>query len=144
MTNEELIQILIDEANSLAEKGNDLLKLSRKVNPSFEKDLYLDDEEKDQNIVDQLYDRVLMFIEWRGEVTAKDITERFTLPVGYPSYEDKTMFAHIILNYLKELEYLECDEGAKEHLWSITETGIERSKLQRLLEKNPWWEELYF
>jgi hypothetical protein len=144
MTNEELIKTLIDEANSLAEKGNDLLKLSRKINPLCEKDPYLNDDEKDKNIINQLYDRVLMYVEWKGEVTAKDITERFDLPTGYPSYEDKTMFAHIILNYLKDSKYLKCDEAAKEHLWSITEDGIERSKFQRLLENNPWWEELYF
>jgi hypothetical protein len=144
MTNEELIKTLIDEANSLAEKGNDLLKLSRKINPLREKDPYLNDDEKDKNIIDQLYDRVLMYVEWKGEVTAKDITERFDLPTGYPSYEDKTMFAHIILNYLKDLKFLKCDEADKEHLWSITEAGTERSKFQRLLESNPWWEELYF
>jgi hypothetical protein len=85
-----------------------------------------------------------MFIEWNDEVTAKDITERFDLPTGYPSYEDKTMFAHIILNYLRDMKYLKCDETAKEHLWSMTETGIERSKFQRLLENNPGWDELYF
>jgi hypothetical protein len=106
MTNEELVNKLIDEANALAEKGNDLLKLSRKINPLFEKDPYLNDDEKDRNMVDQLYDRVLMYIEWSGEVTAKIITERFDLPTGYPSYEDKTMFAHIILNYLKRKKNL--------------------------------------
>jgi hypothetical protein len=144
MTNEELVNKLIDEANALAEKGNDLLQLSRKINPLFEKDPYLNDDEKDRNIVDQLNDRVLMYIEWCGEVTAKDITERFDLPTGYPSYEDKTMFAHIILNYLKDLKYLRCDETAKEHLWSITESGVEKAKFQRLIENHPYWEELYF
>jgi hypothetical protein len=144
MTNEELVNTLIKEANALAEKANDLLILSRKINPLFEKDPYLNDDEKDRNTVDELYNRVLMFIEWNGEVTAKDITERFDLPTGYPSYEDKTMFAHIILNYLRDLKYLKCDEAAKEHLWTITETGIERSKFQRLLENNPYWDDLYF
>ena len=38
MTNEELVNTLIDEANALAKKANDLLKLSRKINPLFEKD----------------------------------------------------------------------------------------------------------
>ena len=144
MTNEELINVLIDEANALAEKGNDLLKQSRKINPLFEKDHYLNDDEKDKNTIDQLYDRVLMYIEWTGEVTAKDITERFDLPMGYPSYEDKTMFAHIILNHLQGLKYLHCNEVGKEHVWSITESGVERSQFQRLLENNPWWGELYF
>lgn len=144
MTNEELIKVLIYEANALAEKGNDFLKLSRKINPLFEKDAYLNNDEKDKNSIDQLYDRVLMYIEWTGEVTAKDITERFDLPTGYPSYEDKTMFAHIILNHLQGLNYLHCNEAGKEHVWAITESGIERSQFQRLLENNPWWEELYF
>jgi len=144
MTNEELVNTLIKEANALAEKANDLLILSRKINPLFEKDPYLNDDEKDRNTVDELYNRVLMFIEWNDEVTAKDITERFDLPTGYPSYEDKTMFAHIILNYLRDMKYLKCDEAAKEHLWSITEAGIERSKFQRLLENNPYWDNLYF
>jgi hypothetical protein len=144
MTNEELIETLINEANALAEKGNDLLKLSRKINPLFERDPYLNDDGKDKNVIDQLYDRVLMFVEWTGDVTAKDVSERFDLPTGYPSYEDKTMFAHIILNYLKDMKYLRCDETAKEHLWSITESGVERAKFQRLLENNPWWGELYF
>jgi hypothetical protein len=144
MTNEELINTLIKEANALAEKANDLLMLSRKINPAFEKDVYFDDVEKDKNMVDQLYDRILMYIEWSGEVSAKDITERFDLPTGYPSYEDKTMFAHIILNHLQSLKYLRCDEGYKEHLWSITESGAERSKFQRLVEKHPGWDELPF
>jgi hypothetical protein len=144
MTNEELIKVLIDEANALVEKGNNLLQLSRKINPLFEKDPYLNDSEKDKSAIDQLYDRVLMYIEWMDEVTAKDITERFDLPTGYPSYEDQTMFAHIILNHLQRLKYLQCNESGKEHVWSITESGIERSKFQRVLENNPWWEELYF
>ena len=144
MTNEELINTLINEANALAEKGNDLLKLSRKINPLFEKDPYLNDDEKDKNTIDQLYDRVLMYIEWTGEVTARDITERFDLPTGYPSYEDKTMFAHIILNHLQGRKYLHCNEAGKEHVWSITESGVERSQFQRLLDNNPWWGELYF
>ena len=144
MTNEELVNTLINEANALAKKANDLLKLSRKINPLFEKDPYLNDDEKDRNTVDQLYDRVLMYIEYSDKVTAKDITERFNLPTGYPSYEDKTMFAHIILNHLQGLEYLLCDESGKEHVWSITESGVKESQFQRLLENNPWWDELYF
>jgi len=144
MTNEELVNKLIKEANTLADKANDLLILSREINPLFERDPYLNDDEKDRNTVDQLYDRVLMFIEWTGEVTAKDITERFDLPKGYPSYEDKTMFAHIILNYLKDLKYLRCDETAKEHLWSLTESGVERAKWERVRENNPYWDDLYF
>jgi len=144
MTNEELINKLIEEANALAEKGNVLLQLSRKINPLFEKDAYINHDASDKKIVDHLFDRVLMYIEWRDEVTAKEITERFDLPTGYPSYEDKTMFAHIILNYLKDLGYLRCDETSKEHLWSITEIGIETSKLLRLVDNNPGWDELYF
>ena len=144
MTNEELINKLIEEANALAEKGNVLLQLSRKINPLFEKDAYINHDASDKKMVDQLYDRVLMYIEWRDEVTAKEITERFDLPTGYPSYEDKTMFAHIILNYLKDLKYLRCDETSKEHLWSITEQGEEKSKILRLVDNNPWWDELYF
>jgi hypothetical protein len=144
MTNEELVNKLIGEANALADKANDILMLSREINPLFEKDLYRNDDEKDRNTVDQLYDRVLMFIEWTGEVTAKDITERFDLPTGYPSYEDKTMFAHIILNYLRDIKYLRCDGTAKEHLWSITERGVEKSKFLRLVENNPYWDDLYF
>ncbi len=144
MTNEELVNKLIGEANALADKANDLLMLSREINPLFEKDPYLNDDEKDRNMIDHLNDRVLMFIEWTGEVTAKDITERFNLPTGYPSYEDKTMFAHIMLNYLKDLKYLRCNETAKEHLWSITESGVERAKWERVRENNPYWDDLYF
>jgi len=144
MTNEELIIKLLEEANALANKGNVLLELSRNINPLFEKDTYINDDESDKEMVNQLYDRVLMYIEWRDEVTAKEITERFDLPTGYPSYEDKTMFAHIILNYLKDLKYLRCDETSKEHLWSITEQGEEKSKILRLVDNNPWWDELYF
>ena len=144
MTNEELIETLINEANALAEKGNDLLKLSRKINPLFERDPYRDDDEKDRNVVDQIYDRVLMYTEHMEKVTAKEITERFDLPTGYPSYEDKTMFAHVILNHLKTLKYLHCDETGKEHVWFITKSGVDRSQFQRLIENNPWWGELDF
>ena len=62
MTNEELVNKLIGEANALADKANDILMLSREINPLFEKDLYRNDDEKDRNTVNQLYDRVLMFI----------------------------------------------------------------------------------
>jgi hypothetical protein len=94
MTNEELISKLLEEANALANKGNVLLELSRKINPLFEKDSYLNDIASDKEMFNQLRHRVLTYIEWRDEVTAKEITERFDLPTGYPSYEDKTMFTH--------------------------------------------------
>ena len=144
MKNDELIEKLIEEANELAKKGNVLLDLSRQINPLFEKDSYINDDQKDKDTVDQLCNRVLMFIEWAGEVTAKEITERFDLPTGYPSFENKTMFAHVILNHLKSFEYLYCDETAKEHLWSITKKGLKQSKILNIYENNPSWDKLYF
>jgi Zn-dependent oligopeptidase len=144
MTNEELVQSLIEEANALAERGNKLLNLSRQMNSSFNMNLYIDDDEKDKNQIDKLYDRVLMYVEWVESVTAKEITERFDLPTGYPSYEDRTMFAHIILHYLQSLGYLNCYKRDKEYAWLITEKGKKRIEFTKMFENNPSWEEIYF
>jgi hypothetical protein len=144
MTNEELIQKLIGEANILREQANNLIALSREINPHFIRDEYIDDIDRDREHVANLENRILMYIEYRDQVTAKEITDRFDFPTGYPSHENETMIAHVFLNNMLRLGYLRRYEDEGEYRWSLTAQGSERCKLPILLEKNPHWEELFF
>lgn len=85
-----------------------------------------------------------MYIEYRDQVTAKEIPDRFDFPTGYPSYENQTMIAHVFLNNMLRLGYLRRYGEEGEYQWSLTEQGSQRSKLCILIEKNPHWEELFF
>lgn len=88
MTNEELIEKLISEANMLREQANNLMALSREINPHFIRDEYIDNIDRDRKHVANIEYRILMYIEYRDQVTAKEITDRFDFPTGYPSYEN--------------------------------------------------------
>jgi hypothetical protein len=146
MTNKELRDKLIDEANALAQKANDLLMLSRKIDPNFlsERELYLNDIDADRSLIDDLYDRVLMYIDYSDAVSAKDITERFDFPTDYPSQDDKTMFSHVLLNRLIERGDLIKNSSEKEFTFSTSTQGKENARLRRLIENHPGWSELYF
>jgi hypothetical protein len=145
MTDQELKVRLLKDANDLALKANELLKLSRSINPDPADWGYMDNVDADRDVIDLLKNRLLTYIDFKDEVNAKDISERFNLPVDYPSFSEKNMMlTYGLLNYLENIGYLIRDSSEKPYVWRVTLNGREAAKLNRQIEQHPFWEELYF
>lgn len=89
MTDQELKDRLLKDANDLVIKANELLMLSRSINPSPSDWGYMDNIDADHDVIELLRDRILTYIDYKDEVTARDVAERFALPTDYPSYDEK-------------------------------------------------------
>jgi hypothetical protein len=145
MTDQELKDRLLKDANDLVLKANELLELSRSINPDPVDWGYMDDVDADRDVISLLKNRLLTYIDFKDEVNAKDISERFNLPVDYPSFsEQNMMLTYGLLNYLENIGYLIRDSSEKPYVWRITLEGREVAKLNRQIEQHPFWEELYF
>jgi hypothetical protein len=145
MTNQELKDRLLKDANDLVSKANELLELSRSINPNPTDWGYMDDADADRDVIRKLKDRLLTYIDYKDEVSAKDISERFDLPVDYPSFSEKNMMlTYALLKELVDMGYLIRDASETPFVWRITIEGREMAKLHRQIEQHPFWDELYF